>query len=95
MNDVVEQYRGDTGTVYHIINSLDCIRDVEPCSITVKGIEGNDFVAEAVGTLTVVFVNNDRKCTAYTNGVMYLPKLGYYLLSPNAGFERENLESHW
>lgn len=70
-------------------DSLTGLRDVEPCSMTVTGIEGKVCFAEAMGTLTMVFVNGDQEFIANLHDVIYVPKLGYKLCSPNVEFDGE------
>lgn len=60
MNGALEEWIDDTDATYHMADSLDCMRDVEPCSMAARGIEGNVCVAEDTGTLTVVFVDDDQ-----------------------------------
>lgn len=40
---------------------LDCMRDVEPCSMATKGTEGKVCVVETMGTLNMVFVDGDKQ----------------------------------
>lgn len=47
--------------------------------MTVNGIEGKACVAEAIGTLIVVFVDGNQEFIASLHDVMYAPKVGYNL----------------
>lgn len=89
INDALKNLTRDTGAAYHMTDLLDCMRDVEPCSMTMKGIEGKVRVAEAMGTLTVVFINGDQEFIADLHDVMYVSKLGDALFSADAEFDGE------
>lgn len=89
VNDALGEWAGGTGAASHMTDSLDCMGDVELCRTSVKGIAEEVCVAEAVGTLTVVFVDGDQEFIACVRGVMYVLKMGYILQSPNAAFDGE------
>lgn len=89
MDDALEEWIGSTGAAYHMTDSPDCMRVVEPCSMAVKSIQGEGLCCGSMGTLNVVFVDGNQRFSADLHGVIYLPKLGYNLFYPNVEFDGE------
>ena len=70
----VEDWYADTGTAFHMTDSLSCMKDVKPCHKKVKGIGGVTCEVALSGTLELVFVTADSEfsvelenCLLYTS----------------------------
>ena len=85
-----EDWYADTGTAFHMTDSLSCMKDVKPCHKNVKGIGGVTCEVALSGTLELVFVSADNEFLVELKNVLYCPKLGYNLFSPSAEFDGES-----
>ena len=83
----VEDWYADTGTAFHMTDSLSCMKDVKPCHKKVKGIGGVTCEVALSGTLELVFVTADSEFSVESENVLYSPNLGYNLFSPSAEFD--------
>ena len=90
-----EGWYADTGTAFHMTNSLACMKDLKPCQKNVNGIGGVSCEVEFSGTLELVFVTADREFSVELKNVLYSPNLGYNLFSPRAEVERVMEWSWW
>ena len=86
----VEDWYADTGTSYHMTDSLSCMRDLKPCHRSVNGIGGVSCEVAYSGTLDLVFVTADSEFSVELKNVLYSPNLGYNLFSPSAEFDGES-----
>ena len=85
-----EDWYVDTGTTFHMTDSLDCMKDLKPCQKNVNGIGGVSCEVEVSGTLELVFVTADSEVSVELKNVLYSPNLGYNLFSPIAEFDGES-----
>ena len=75
----------DTGTAFHITDSLACMKDLKPCQKNVNGISGVSCEVEISRTLELVFVTADSEFSVELKNVLYSPNLGYNFFYPSAG----------
>ena len=57
----VEDWYADTGTAFHMTDSLACMKDLKPCHKSVNGIGGVLWEVAFSGTLELVFVTADSE----------------------------------
>ena len=57
-----EDWYADTGTAFHMTDSLACMKDLKPCQKNVNGIGGVSCEVEFSGTLELVFMTADSVC---------------------------------
>ena len=76
-----EDWCADTGTAFHMTDSLSCEKDVKPCPKNVKGISGVTCEVALSGTLELVFVSADNEFLVELKNVLYCPNLGFNLFS--------------
>ncbi|CAB1096609.1 unnamed protein product [Ectocarpus sp. CCAP 1310/34] len=86
----VEDWYADTGTAFHMTDSLACMKDLKPCHKSVNGIGGVSCEISFSGTLELVFVTADSEFSMELKNVLYSPNLGYNLFSPSAEFDGES-----
>ena len=86
----VEDWYADTGTAFHMTDSLACMKDLKPCHKSVNGIGGVSCEVAFSGTLELVFVTADSEFSVELKNVLYSPNLGYNLFSPSAEFDGES-----
>ena len=82
-----EDWYADTGTTFHMTDSLACMKDLNPCQKNVNGIGGVSCEVEFSGTLELVFVTADSEFSVEVKNVLCSPNLGYNLFSPSAEFK--------
>ena len=89
-NAYYEDWFADTGTAFHMTDSLSCLRNFKPCHKNVNGIGGVSCEVSFAGTLDLVFVTDDSEFCVELQNVLYSPNLGYNLFSPSAEFDGES-----
>ncbi|CAB1116088.1 unnamed protein product [Ectocarpus sp. CCAP 1310/34] len=72
----VEDWYADTGTAFHMTDSLSCMKDLKPCHKSVNGIGGVSCEVAFSGTLELVFVTADSEFSVELKNVLYSPNLG-------------------
>ena len=82
-----KDWYADTGTAFHMKDSLACMKDLKPCQKNVNGIGGVPCEVEFSGTLELVFVTANSEFSVELKNVLYSPNLGYNLFSPSAEFD--------
>ena len=85
-----EDWYADTGTAFHMTDSLACMKDLKPCQKNVNEIGGVSCKVEFSGTLELVFVTADSEFSAELKNVLYSPNLGYNLFCTSAEFDGES-----
>lgn len=84
---VCEDWFADTGTAFHMTDSLSGMKDLKSCHKNVQGIGGVTCEVALSGTLELVFVGDGSEFCVELQNVLYSPDLGYNLFSPSAEFD--------
>ena len=85
-----EDWYANTGTAFHMTDSLACMKDLKPCQKNVNGIGGVSCEVKFSGKLELVLVTADSQFSVELKNVLYSPNLGYNLFSPSAKFDGES-----
>ncbi|CAM9644848.1 unnamed protein product, partial [Sphacelaria rigidula] len=87
-NDGIDRWIADSGATFHMTESVEMLRDLQPSEEKVK-IDNNTLIdVECYGSLTVVFRHRAGVVTVRLEKIAYVPDLAFNLFSLVAAYTR-------